>query len=763
MEPGLKGKNRKAEKSASLSPSPNRTDRQSSTLLSSHWLHRPIITSFVIFLVAIIVRGLHLFLMRDSLTFSVLICDAWQYDRWGQEISSGNWLGTETFYQTPLYPYSLGLLYTIFGHNVWIVRIAQALMSSLACVFLSRAGSRYFSERVGLLAGLTLALYPPAIFFDGILQKASLDLFLMTGLLWALACCYPTPRPLPALSVGLLLGAFVLNRENAALLVPILGIGIPLTVRPLRSLQALKTLLLIGVGIAIFLVPVGLRNQYVGGEFLLTTSQMGPNFYIGNHRGAQGYYESLRPFRGDPRFERDDARLLAEENEGHALSPSEVSSYWMKRAKDDISSDPASWLKLMAWKTFLTFHSTEMVDAESERVHAKDSLVLAALLPVLHFGVLTPLAVLGLWITRRDARKLWTLYAILIAFAIAVIAFYVMGRYRYPLVPAMMLFAAAGVIGSWDLIRSGRRSMDIVVGGAVALGMALVSNWPAPHLLADKVTYLNIGNGLLDLNRQSDAIIAFKDAIKIDPNYTDAHNNLGNVYLAMGRKEEAEESYRKALAIDPKMTFALLNLGKTFEAQGKIDQAIAIIEKSLALDPLMADGHQTLGRIQCAHGDFAHGIPHLERAIYLNPRSPFVKGDLALAYIQQGKYREGIDLFRKIYEATPKSFEIGNNLAWFLATAPDDSARDGKEAVRVAKEVVKLTESKHPVPLDTLAAAYAETGDFDQAIKIMKDAVDKARALGDMKLVEKMNKRLTDYQEHRPYRDNTMLVKPRTK
>src|SRR5262249_43772846 len=144
------------------------------------------------------------------------------YDRWAQQIAAGDWMGSQVFYQTPLYPYLLGVLYRVFGHDVWVVRIAQALGGALAAVFAARAGAVFFSERVGWWAGLLLALYPRAIFFDGILQKASLDLLLMTALLWLAGATQRRPSAGKLLGVGALLGAMILNRENAAALAPLL-------------------------------------------------------------------------------------------------------------------------------------------------------------------------------------------------------------------------------------------------------------------------------------------------------------------------------------------------------------------------------------------------------------------------------------------------------------------------------------------------------------------------------------------------------------
>ena len=140
-----------------------------------------------IFAVALAVRLAHVWQMRGSPFFTVLMGDSRSYDEWARRIAGGEWIGREVFYQAPLYPYFLGVLYAIAGHHLLLVRIVQAILGSMACVFLATAGERFFSPRVGLLAGLILALYAPAIFFDGLIQKSTLDVFFVCLALWLMA------------------------------------------------------------------------------------------------------------------------------------------------------------------------------------------------------------------------------------------------------------------------------------------------------------------------------------------------------------------------------------------------------------------------------------------------------------------------------------------------------------------------------------------------------------------------------------------------
>ena len=202
------------------------------------------------------------------------------------------------------------------------------------------------------------------------------------------------------------------------------------------------------------LVPVALRNSYVGGGFFITTSQFGPNLYIGNHPGADGSYESLRPGRGAPEYERQDATELAEHALGRPLTPGEVSGYWTDRAIGFMTSRPAEWLRLMARKVALVGNATEMLDTESQESHAEWSWPLRLGAPFGNFGVLIPLALFGVVLTWPMRSRLWVLYVMTVGYAASVVLFYVFARYRYPLAPFLIVFAAVGLIALPSVIRT---------------------------------------------------------------------------------------------------------------------------------------------------------------------------------------------------------------------------------------------------------------------------------------------------------------------
>jgi 4-amino-4-deoxy-L-arabinose transferase-like glycosyltransferase len=297
---------------------------------------------------ALVARGIHLWQIHDTTFYTVLVGDAKAYDRWALDISGGNWLGSGVFYQAPLYPYLLAVFYRVFGHDLTLVRLFQAIGGAAACVLLATATTRFFGRRAGITAGLLLAFYPPAIFFDGIIQKSALDALLVCTLIWLVSLVMPaaasTAVPRWSFWLGAVLGALVLTRENALVLVPVLALWIARSEG--FSAQRRRHLVAFAAGVVLLLAPVLLRNATVGGGLYLTTSQAGPNFYIGNNPAAHGMYQPLRVGRGTAEYEQVDATELAQTAVGHPLTPGEVSAYWMRKAGAFIVSQPAQWLAL---------------------------------------------------------------------------------------------------------------------------------------------------------------------------------------------------------------------------------------------------------------------------------------------------------------------------------------------------------------------------------------------------------------------------------
>ena len=554
-------------------------------------------SELVVAATALLLRVIYLWEMRASPVFRYSYGDGLVYDAWAREIVAGDWLGKGIFYQAPLYPYFLAAVHALFGPGLLPVRVVQILLGSASCAFLVRAGRHFFTPGIGCAAGLLLACYPSAIFFDGLIQKSALDLFFMTLLLVVFGNIHREEKPGQWLGAGLVLGGLLLTRENAIVLLFVTLVWLVVRHRSRPRAGSVRAALLFA-GWAIVVLPVGMRNLAVGGEFHLTTSQFGPNLYIGNSPAADGNYTPLRPGGGDSLRERSDNTELAEQALGHSLTPGEVSRYWASRALDFIAGHPGRWLTLMARKWLMFWNRQELSDTDDQESYGEWSLLLRALNRLYHFGILFPMAAAGVFLTRRRWRELWILYATTVVYAGSVVLFIVLSRFRYPLVPIFVLFAAAGVV----LVRSeiSRRNWrGLAAPAGIALAAAIIANLPAvPERTgnARAVMQDNLGGAVWNTHRNADeAMRYFQEAIRISPTYAEPYKNMGIVLRTNGRWGEAMLWYRKALALqagDPKIFEGLgicaTNLEKTAEA-------LEWFRRALALTPRLADANYGMG------------------------------------------------------------------------------------------------------------------------------------------------------------------------
>jgi tetratricopeptide (TPR) repeat protein len=654
---------------------------------------------------AFVLRLIYLAELQDSPFVAVVIGDARQYDWWAQDVAAGHWMGSEVFYQTPLYPYFLAIIFKLGGHDLLIVRMIQAVLGALSCVALGLAGRRLFSERAGLIAAALLAIYAPAIFFDGLIQKSTLDLFFMTTLLALLAELLHRFQRLWLIGAGIVLGLLMLNRENARILYPGIVVWLLFYFRDQLWLTRVGSAAIFTGAMMLVLLPVGLRNYHVGGEFLISTSQLGPNLYIGNHHGAQGGYEPLVAEHGSAAFEREDAIQLAEAALGRKLSANEVSDYWVAKSLEYMRGEPLSWLRLMGKKLLLTISGREAVDTESLEAYADYSLLLK-LLSWVSFGVILPLGVMGAWLTRKDWRRLWIFYVMIAAFIGAVSIFYVLARYRYPVVPIVMLFAAAALAAIPDLRRGLRQEW------AVGLILALVVALPINLLFRETndVTFLNLGEEFIRKGEPSVAIPLLRKAVDSSRDYAPAHFNLAVALNQHGDKAQAIDEFGAAIRLQPDYFEAHSALALTLQESSQSVAALEHFREAVRLRPSSAEAHTNLGNALAQSDKPDEAIAQYQEALRLEPANPITHNSLAVVLQQQDKIPEAIKECNEALRLKPDFAGAHSNLGLALAASGLREA-----AISHLKEAVRLEPRNAGMHIN-LGDVLSEAGKIDDAI-----------------------------------------------
>ena len=267
----------------------------------------------------------------------------------------------------------------------------------------------------------------------------------------------------------------------------------------------------------------------------------------------------------------------------------------------------------------------------------------------------------------------------------------------------------------------------------------------------DAVAYNNRGNAWHSKGEYDKAIADYNEALRIDPNSAYAYVNRGNSRYVKGEYDKAIEDYNNALRIDPKLPNAYLNRGSAWKAKGEYDKAIADYNKALRVNPRYAYAYNNRGSAWYAKGEYDRAIEDYNKALRVDPRYVTAYHNRGLAWKLKGEYDKAVADYNEALRVDPQYVNSYKGLAWLRATCPEARYRDGKQAVAAATKACELTGWKKANCIGTLAAAYAESGDFEKAVKWQTKAVELAKGADKAGFTE----RLRLYKAGKPYREES--------
>lgn len=587
---------------------------------------------WILFALALAVRAAYFWSVWDAPAVRYAMGDAEAYQERALAILAGQWFEDDAFYQDPLYPYFLALSYAIFGAGFGFHLCVQALLSSLTAVLIYWIGLRVFGAWSGALAGVFAALYGPLLYYDALLLKVSLSLFLVTVAFVLLlradrvdgSQTRPSLRGLAAwLAAGYSFGLATLTRGNYLVFVPVLLLWVG-WVRGAQSRRRLS-IAVVTVGLALAIAPVTIHNAVVSGDFVLITSQAGQNFYIGNYRDNRVGVYIPPPFaRAHPRYEQNDMRDEAERRVGHPLSPSERSVFWFREGLAEIAADPAHAKRLVLRKLRLFASDYEAPDNYSFD-YFRDELSAVLRLPLPTWGIVFPLSIVGLISGYRN-RRAWLLTLYVLTYVLTLVLFYMASRYRMPVIPAVLVFAGEGARQIFGALRSGRWRL------ALPVLLLLASAW---WLVYRPVTNQGRAFALARLKLGVHHARRAEEARMLADERAAAGDDAG-VEAARLRDEEfsarAEHELRHALDAQPRNHNVQLALLKhmllrieALQALGEDEEALETAQRLARALPERPVVQAVLGAAyaQLGHEDRARAI--LKRALAKWPRNPRVR------------------------------------------------------------------------------------------------------------------------------------------
>jgi len=604
------------------------------------------------------------------------------------------------FFRAPLYPYLLGVMLSIFRGSLTAARVVQACYGAFVPVVTFFVARRVCGRRCGVVAGALAAIYPFFIYFDNELLITSLIVLLDALLLLLILRADEHPSWMRWLGAGVILGLSAIARPNVLVFAPLIFVWIWLAARagalagkapvvasapsgdadagraskhgPFTLLNRSTPLLtaahrftVLVVGAVLVIAPVTLRNAALEKDFVLIASQGGINYFIGNNAQSDGV-SAVVPGLGEA-WEYDDCERIAEREEGRRLKPSEVSGFWYGKGREFLRTRTGDAVRLHARKFVLFWNSYELANNKDIYYFGRMSGVFRGL-SWLHFGVVVPLAAVGLLALRRRRRRAALLLFFVAAYSASVIMFFISARFRMPVLPALLVLAAAGLVWLWDEMRT-RQWLRLAAGLACVAVVAAFVNYDfySTHLGDRPQTHNTIGLAHASAGRYAEAVASYDRAIELAPAYAKAWNNRGLSLEGAGDPEAAFTSYMRAAELDPLLATAPNNIGALFWNSGDLESAALWFRRAVEADAWLPEAQYNLGSVLARLGQVEEAEAAYQSAVRARPRFQEAWHDYGVLLEDSGRMSEAIGAYQRAVIIDPHSANARNSLGIALA------------------------------------------------------------------------------------------------
>ena len=705
----------------------------------------------IVLLAGVLLRASYLRELVEAPDFSAPPADAAFHDYWARAIATGDWtppgnspdpmIPSSPYVRPPAYPFFLAMTYLVVGPGYLAPRIVQMALGMVNCVLAFILGRSIFGRSIGVILAAFMSVYWAFIYFEGELLAPVLAVFLALSMMILLRRWVDKPTYLRAAVSGLQVGIFCLCRPNALLFIPVVVCWMWWVRRrrnagPRGFLMPLTFLL----GATLTILPATIRNYVVAKDVALISCNGAINFYIGNNVRSDGVttrIPDLEEIAGVTAWSCFSYAKIVDgvgRLEGRPMKHSEVSAYFSRKAMDFIRSHPSRALAL-AWKRALLFWGPAEISNNKAIYYERQNSTTLRYLP--RFPAVLSLSLLGIVIFLLDHRsrkvkktarqpqaaqrfQVCVLIILLIAvYSCSFVPFLVVGRFRVPIIPFLLLFAAygayrlAGLAAARDLRRT---SIWAVVWIALYIlaGTSFVTYEPSlawwHHDRGE--AYERGGN----INR---AIDEYKQALQAKPDYIDVHltlaaalakqgkigeaaehcqtvtdilpslakaqYQLGLFRFAQGRMAEAAGAFRRTVELEPDNVRALIDFGVALSRQGNRQQAAAAYRKAIEVDPFSAKAHYGLASALAKLGDTDQAIHHYQLTLKIDPVYIQARINLGGLFARKNRTAEAIEQYRQALRLDPDSFEGHYNLASALATKgrTAEAIRELREALRI--------------------------------------------------------------------------------
>jgi len=549
------------------------------------------------------------------------------YDDWAQRILNGQLTDHLAFYGLPWYAYLLAALYKIAGYGPFIPALLQALLDAGTAVLIYKVSVGIFSETglrhaqiAGVLAAVGWAFFVPAQTYAVVLMPTAWFVFIFWLILWRIVSRKNAPTKWGALILGLLVGLAATAIATILFLIPLV-IG-AILLKPAISTHSqfrarINALVLLFLGAAAGTSPCWVHNCFIAHDRVFLSAHSGINFWIGNNPGAIGYPRFPPGLHAGQAAMLQDSIDAAESAAGHALPRGQVSQYWAAKARNYITSHPVAWLRLLALKLCNLWSAFQYDDLSIITILREQNVTL----PGIYFGLVAALALPAIFLVWKTAPlSRWIAVAIALH-VLALLPVFITERYRPPIVPGLLIFAAFGLVVFFNHVVAGKFRWAIAYAAFLIVSSYFIS-WPQrdPSLWA--LDAYNSGWQALESGNLPLAERKLQLARAYVPTNPETNFALGNLRLAEGNSAAASTFYLTTLQLDDRHRGALNNLGVIALDHQQFELAEHWFRRALDLNTRTAKTHFLLAKTYAARGDLADACAEIDSAVALSPQQP---------------------------------------------------------------------------------------------------------------------------------------------